>query len=193
MANANFRLRRALFTLHGIICATHFHIFGSGERHPTDPGTPERTGGQQEDSPAHMWKPRPERRAEAGTRSYNNCSPSCSHAHIPRTPASDARARSSGKQPSLAAVPQPHTFHTGVEYRGGLAGPRSASDNYKFLFRFGVIKFVIIVDLETILSIFIWQDLELVPTLARDFAGSLVLGHFWLELCWLEIFSNDIG
>ena len=56
MANANFRLRRALFTLHGIICATctHFHIFGSGERHPTDPGTPERTGGQQEDSPAHM-------------------------------------------------------------------------------------------------------------------------------------------
>ena len=117
MANANFRLRRALFTLHGIICATHFHIFGSGERHPTDPGTPERTGGQQEDSPAHMWKPRPERRAEAGTRSYNNCSPSCSHAHIPRTPASDARARSSGKQPSLAAVPQPHTFHTGVEYR----------------------------------------------------------------------------
>lgn len=76
---------------------------------------------------------------------------------------------------------------------GGLAGPRSASDNYKFLFRFGVIKFVILVDLETILSIFIWQDLELVPTLARDFAGSLVLGYFWLELCWLEIFSNDIG
>ena len=101
--------------------ALHVHIFtylGAASATPLTQGPRKGLEDSKRTAP-HTWKPEPraDRRAEAGTRSYNNCSPSCSHAHIPRTPASDARARSSGKQPSLAAVPQPHTFHTGVEYR----------------------------------------------------------------------------